>query len=198
MTTKENQGIPPEALRAFETELGLPSKFLDRLATEDDWSFVIKAHALIEATVTHMLTEGVDERLRKVFERLELSGAENGKLVFAEALGLIDTKDRRFIRLFSELRNKLVHDIRRVTFTFDAHLKSLDDNQQKAFVDCVSAFFEGRLERNALRDMVLQFPRLAIWAVAMQLLSLALAESERVKAIAAFNQLDVGNLGRPQ
>jgi hypothetical protein len=37
-----------ERLAELEATLGLPAGFILRLREEDDWSFVIKAHALLE------------------------------------------------------------------------------------------------------------------------------------------------------
>ncbi len=39
-------------LSALEIDLHLPSGFVMRLLDEDDWSFVIKLHALFEAALT--------------------------------------------------------------------------------------------------------------------------------------------------
>ena len=53
--------LDPSALRAvlqvLESELNLPPQFLERLRLEDDWSFVIKTHALVEAAVSHQLSQ---------------------------------------------------------------------------------------------------------------------------------------------
>jgi hypothetical protein len=121
------------AVDIIEHELRLPSGFFAGLASEDDWSFVIKIHALIEATVTHLLSNAVDPKLRPVFERLPLSGGPFGKTTFAEAVGAMSRPERRFVQQLSELRNKLVHDVLRVSFRFDEYLGTLDKNQRKAF-----------------------------------------------------------------
>jgi len=42
----------------------LPDDFYNNLLKEDDWSFVIKLHSLIEASVTHLLTETLDIALK--------------------------------------------------------------------------------------------------------------------------------------
>ena len=48
-----------DTVKKFETELGITPGFLDRLLTEgDDWSFVIKVHAVAETALTHLLTAG--------------------------------------------------------------------------------------------------------------------------------------------
>jgi hypothetical protein len=184
-------------LRGCESELGLPDGFLDRLVLEDDWSLVIKAHALVEATITHLLTAAVDVRLRKVFERLELSDRDKGKIVFAEALGLIGGAERRFIRQLSEVRNKLVHDVRQVSFTFDNYLQSLDKNQRSSFLDAVCGFLDPGPERDRYQELVLRGPIVGIWNATIQVLTRALGEARRQKALAVLWETATWDPARP-
>ena len=96
-------------VREFEPELGVPAGFFERLYNEDDWSFVIKLHALIEAAATKVLVECLNKpELRDYVARAPLSGAENGKLPMMKALGIGDSQFRGFIRKLSELRNQLL------------------------------------------------------------------------------------------
>lgn len=130
-----NYSIEDEVL-SLEKALGLPNGFFHKLIEEDDWSFVIKLHALIEAAVTHALVHktGV-EGLLNVFSMVELSKPKTGKLAFAKALGILDRDERRFIRNLSELRNDLVHKITNVAFKFEEYVVGLDAKQRKAFCD---------------------------------------------------------------
>jgi hypothetical protein len=41
---------------AFEQKLGLPESFYTDLLKNDDWSFVVKLNALVEAACTHALS----------------------------------------------------------------------------------------------------------------------------------------------
>jgi len=43
----------------LEKELELPHRFIFRLTEEDDWSFIIKTHALIEAALTNQLSSSI-------------------------------------------------------------------------------------------------------------------------------------------
>jgi hypothetical protein len=45
-----------ESLEALELDLGLPKGFCVKLIEEDDWSFVIKLHALLENAVSELIT----------------------------------------------------------------------------------------------------------------------------------------------
>ena len=44
-----------EGIVEFEKKLGVPSGFVKKLLDEDDWSFIIKLHALFEASCAHLL-----------------------------------------------------------------------------------------------------------------------------------------------
>ena len=101
--------------QAFLEKLGLPTEFVAKLLVEEDWSFVVKVHALIEAAVTHALIYRLNlPEAHKFLARLQLGAAGNGKLAFAEAVGLIPPAAKSFVRGLSEVRNMLVHDVRNV------------------------------------------------------------------------------------
>ena len=125
------------------------NEFLFDLAKQDDWSFVIKAHAMLEAVVTEMLLEHLGEpRIKRVIERLPLSDGQVGKIIVAKQMELLTDKHRRFVRFFSELRNNLVHRLENLTFSFEQHLSTLDKNQKGSwkeaivFSDVVKPIFE--------------------------------------------------------
>jgi hypothetical protein len=160
----------------IENQLGLPTGFLLSLYThEDDWSFVIKSHAFLEAALTHLLADhlGKDD-LVPVFAYLETSNVRTGKLAFVKAFDLLDKGARRFIHTLSELRNDLVHEVSNVNFKFDTHVAGLTDKERKefigafdyAFVEVVQASqrqMDDRL-RGTLDRIVLTAPRLALVA----------------------------------
>jgi hypothetical protein len=114
--------------RQLEVELSLSSGFLEALKDEDDWSFVIKAHALIEAAVTHALVVRTGlENSAEFFSYLELSASETGKLALAKSIDLLDEDERRFVRALSELRNKFVHDVKNVQMTLMKYIASVSN-----------------------------------------------------------------------
>jgi hypothetical protein len=133
--TKKEFGMV-EAAAEIEKELGLPNNFLWNLRNEDDWSAIIKLHALLETAVTHLLVRffGRDE-LQDVFATMELGNARTGKLVFLGKLNCLEKNHRRFIRKLSEIRNKLVHDIRNVQFSLPEYVNELTPDQYKVFLD---------------------------------------------------------------
>ena len=105
---------------------------LKKLLDDDDWSFVIKTQALIEACVTNVLITHIgDERLKKTVELLPLADEEVGKLAMAKSLGLITSPQRRFIKRMAALRNKLAHRVDHISFTFEEYVLNLDASSLK-------------------------------------------------------------------
>ena len=160
----------------IENQLGLPAGFLRGLYDhENDWSFVIKSHAFLEAALTHLLADHLGkEDLLPVFAYLETSNVRTGKLAFVKAFDLLDKGARRFIHTLSELRNDLVHEISNVRFTFAAYVSSLSDKERQEFI---GAFDYALVEvaqagqrpmddrlRGSLDRIVLTAPRLALVA----------------------------------
>lgn len=150
-----------EAIKAvipFEERLSIKKGFYVGLLVEkDDWSFLIKLHALIEAALSHLLAELISLSVKKYlpddkkpkgleefFSWLELSNKRTGKVAFVKALDVFPKEHRRFISSLSELRNQLVHDIRNVSFKFSEYIQTLNPEQTDKFVQ---AFSYGLRER---------------------------------------------------
>jgi hypothetical protein len=160
----------------IETQLGLPPGFLIQLyENEDDWSFVIKTHAFLEAVLTHLLAEHLGKPdLLPVFAYLETSNVRTGKLAFVRAFDLLDKGARRFVHTLSELRNTLVHDVSNVNFRFADYVCQLTEREQKDFVGAFDYAFAEVAQANqwpaeqelssTIDRIVLSAPRLAIIA----------------------------------
>jgi hypothetical protein len=130
----ENSPKLDSFLTPLESELGLPKAFFRGLLDENDWSFVIKLHSLIEAAATRLLVIALGKpELEEIISRLELSGKTTGKLAFFESLDLLDSESRGFIQTLSEVRNKLVHNVSNVSITLEEYVESLDDSRRKGF-----------------------------------------------------------------
>lgn len=171
----------PDPIRELETSLGLPENFYDDLYKEDDWSFIIKIHALVEAAVTHLLSETtaisyrkfIDDGLNKqsladAFSMLELSDKRRGKVVFGKSLGLLMDYQRAFIHSLSEVRNAYVHDVKKVVMTLTEYLDDLSESKQNQFIDSFGIgipddVLKSTDKKVARRDVVRKNPKLSIW-----------------------------------
>lgn len=122
------------AAQKLLSDIGLSEDFIDRLIHDNDWSMIIKLHALFEAVLASLVVKKLQvPEIRKAVSHLEFNHAESGKVAFALALDLIGAKDATFLRGLSELRNDLVHDVQKINFDLRAYTSQLDPNQRKKF-----------------------------------------------------------------
>lgn len=136
-------------LDELESIIGVEPGFFDRLQDEDDWSFVIKLHAVFEGIVTHLLTYHFQEKsLADLFARLELSNKTTGKIAFMKAIGWMGKDNRRYISSLSELRNALVHDVRNCSFDLKEMVSKYSEKELKAFTVTFSPFETGKKLNN--------------------------------------------------
>ncbi len=118
----------------LQAELGVTPAFFNSLLEEDDWSFVIKLHSLIEAAATHLLVEVLDKpKAKDVISFLELSNSRTGKIAFLDSMDLLDSNSRRFIQKLSEVRNKLVHNVANVNLSLEEFVANLPEADKKGF-----------------------------------------------------------------
>jgi energy-converting hydrogenase A subunit M len=159
---------PFEAVEALVKELSLPEGFYDELLQEDDWSFIIKLHALVEAAVTGLLLEALGQKeLHDVISKLALSDKYMGKMAIIKSLSLLKDEYRRFIVTLSQVRNDFVHDVSNVS----ASLKEYIVNSTK-FDSFTEAFCLGKApvefdERKlGNKEYMREDPKQVIWTTA--------------------------------
>ncbi len=181
---KDNQKSFDDTINTFEEKLSLKAGFSADLIREDDWSFIIKAHALLEAAVSHLLTGVVNiPEFHNVFSQLELSNKKTGKMAFVKSLNLLKVEARSFIQKLSELRNELAHSVSNVNFDLDNYVSELDTNQKRAFSKAIKYFspdetFQFRGQNVEVATWVIQNPKLAIWFSLMNLFSVIYLQQE--------------------
>src|SRR5438034_1782577 len=89
-----------EYVRSLEELFKLPDAFFLGVLNEgDDWSFIIKTHALIESGTTRLLLEAVTApSIPTAFlETLPLSGGRHSKLELLRLLGRLESDHVKFI-----------------------------------------------------------------------------------------------------
>ena len=166
-----------ELVKPLERDLRLREGFFVHLQNEDDWSFIIKGHAFLEAVFSHVLSKAIaNDDLKEIFTELEFSNHKTGKVAFANALGLLSPEDRRFLRTFSELRNRVVHDVTQTRFDLSEYIASLDHNQRRSFAEAFSLSpADSELAAIPAQERpssyVLHSPKEAIWVAIMALSS---------------------------
>ncbi|MCP3019082.1 hypothetical protein [Cupriavidus basilensis] len=172
-------------VRRLEEDLQLPTGFFQALLKEDDWSFLIKLHALFEAALSHVIVHRLGcETLSGPMSRLEMSDKDKGKIAFASALGLIGQDERRYIIQLSQLRNRCVHDVREAaTFNLQTACAAMDTTQKKTFVKAICGTegdekYEENGRKMTRKDLVLKEPKMFVWRVGMFVLAALCLQKE--------------------
>jgi hypothetical protein len=184
-----------EGIESLSNRIGIPPSFFESLVKEDDWSFIIKLHALFEAAVNLLLVHALDNNSLDTFiSRLELSNNTTGKLAMAKSLRVLGEANRRFLRKLSELRNQLIHDVRNIDFSLSAYVEGLNADRMKAFAIAFSPFEalvakqpvdakpEGcsECDMNWLITKARSNPKVHIWAGAYAVLVSVIDEQNRL------------------
>ena len=162
-------------IATFVKYYGLPKSFFEDLKKDDDWSFVIKLHAIFEALVTDLIrVELGRNELADLLTRIELSGRPTGKLEFAKKLSSLNEKEVKFIRTLSELRNDLVHNIKNVGFDLDTYVTKIDKNKLKSTSKAFCFEMKKKIEEDGRKYSQLEYfqkyPRKTLYALSQSLL----------------------------
>jgi|SRR6516225_3092587 hypothetical protein len=183
LSNSDGEDALHEHVRALQKEIGISEYFLQNLFKEsDDWSFVVKLNALVEAALTHLLTETIG---RPELKDVLAHTSRAGKTAFATALGLLEPEDRRLIVKLAEMRNVFVHDVKRVNLTIPEYLKSLSEGDRKGFLKAIRYYAgdEQTLDlpgvgKVDVAEFVEENPKLAIWFSAMNLIGVLYVHKE--------------------
>ena len=145
---------------SLQSKLGLPIDFFKNLLNENDWSCVIKLHALIEGVCSNLLVFHFnDPNLERIFSRLDMSDTKTGKLAFLLEAKLVTKIQSKYITSLSQFRNKLVHNVSNYNVDLKEMIKNFDDNQVKSLAIAFSPFESQVREFNNL-DIPVQRPKL--------------------------------------
>lgn len=108
-------------------------------AAENDWSLIVKLHAMIETTLnTVLLSHFGFPELKRIIAKLDTSNPQIGKIAFAKALKILNNNAAIFIQKLSELRNLCVHDIRNFNFDVVKHLETLASDKRGELIKAIN------------------------------------------------------------
>ena len=132
----------PEQPAGHMRLIGSDPEFLERLNSADDWSAVILAWALIEASLTEAIcTKLMDDSIREVIREMPLNG-KACKVKMAAKLGLISASEEKFITTFSYVRNRFAHGLHWFGSSLDAFMAQETDRKR---FESALIFAEGTL-----------------------------------------------------
>jgi hypothetical protein len=175
--------------------LGIRHSLLRCLGSDDDWSFVIKMHALVEAGVNHLLLVQMNNpKLFDVIRKYPL----NRKMEFIRAYSLLTEDCCLFVRSLSEIRNDAVHDAKNFNLDLQQHIESAikNPNQRQTWQRAFSCFCvrlpkpskQHKEFRQRMFDEALDDPRNSIFACCTFILTMARAGEANLGYKRANNQ----------
>ena len=192
MTDEKRIGVAG-ALMALSKDLELPAGFLTNLLLEEsDWSFIVKAQAILETAVTSLLVAhlGRPELEDVIAEQLEMSQ----RIKMLSALHLCSPEQREMMRRLGNLRNKLAHTAQGTLFSLPEYLKdkAARANFWKAFGINWAPTPEAKLKaiEDGLPEFVALSPRLAIWGDVVSVVIETARTTERRRLDAMQADLD--------
>jgi len=163
----------------FESSINLPEGFVYKLLDDDDWSFVIKLHSLLEAAISYSLSESIKILFKKsfpdnkvnlqaIFANLETSNKVTGKIAFLKGLDIpADANYRGLIQHLSRMRNAMIHNINKVGMTIKEYYNSLEKDVKKDFLDKMTFTIDREIEyenKKLDREQLFELePKIAIW-----------------------------------
>ena len=167
-TSTDNTSEIIKAVSSTLTSIGLSEDFFNGLLKQgNDWTFIIKSHALLESAITHLIVADLNRsELASIVSKLEMSNTKIGKVAITKELGLLTKEYRSFIRNLSELRNQLVHDIRNTAFTFNNHnagLRAIVKKCVKSSSLVLKEEFEIANKKVTRDQFSTENPRLTMW-----------------------------------
>lgn len=165
-------------------------EFMRSLLEADDWSMIIKTHALIETIITELIITCTEEdKLKPLIERLPLSDEQIGKLRILKDYNLLTVSQRLFIKRFSELRNMTVHKLENINFNLEEYINTFDKNQKKSWIKTLTWYTEETSVQEDWGIIILHHPKIGLWFSTMMLVSLVSLEIKKLQGSKKVREL---------
>lgn len=167
-----------DSIQKLENSLGVPKGTVLNLEDEDDWSLVIKLHALIETAMAELITVTIGKpKLKKIFNRISMNGM-TGKKEYLKALGVLSNKEDKYLERLSWIRNQFAHNVKYIGQDFNSFFAEAPKNEKDKFLTAISP--KPAKERTPEEEQdILGEPSKYIWAVGVWLLTNVQTEIEK-------------------
>ncbi|OCB73170.1 hypothetical protein B0A79_15380 [Flavobacterium piscis] len=161
LTIEQSKKLFEEFFENIKIDYTEKFEFLSKLIEGDDWSFVIKSHALIESLVTELIVAKISEiELKKVIERMPLHGETVSKVSILKIYQLVTPEEIKFICKLSEIRNSIVHKYENIDFTFERYVSTLNTENKKNWKKLLT---NENIDRDKMEKLILEQPMMAVW-----------------------------------
>jgi hypothetical protein len=173
--------------------VGMSPAFVAALEQDDDWTFVVKMHGVLEAALNHLLLcEMHNPDFEKVIVRLDAGNDEQGKLAFIKAGKLLSADSCLFVKMFGKLRNAAVHNFRNFDLNLRKHLDACDTNQKGNGMTALTSWcveIDSEETRRSLRETAFRNPRPAIHNSCMRIIIASLGRQQAMLAHQYLHEL---------
>lgn len=99
----------------------------------NDWAYIIGAHALCEAALNQIIMKKISLREDIVYFIVSRMPTQE-KLSLTKKYALTSREERSFVTALSELRNDIVHDVRKVAFSLEDYFKILSSSKIELYM----------------------------------------------------------------
>lgn len=155
------------------------------LVKKDQWTFIVKSHAIIEATIGDLVIALLgNQPLEQFVRKLPLHGEQGSKLALIRNYDCLEKEHITFLKEISELRNKLVHNTSNFDFDFNRYIADFDKNQRRSWRSKVLWF--ARTDETTLQNWqkILEVhPALTICIGIGMVLALVTTETKRLEGV---------------
>lgn len=165
LTKDQIHTVLNEGYENIKNEALEKTEFLLKLLLDDDWSFVVKSHSLIESLVTELIINEIDEvKLKKLIERMPLHNETVSKMEIVKIYNILSKEERDFIINLTEIRNKIVHKYENINFSFETYINELTDkNKRKRWREIHLWESMNKETKDDIEKKIYTNPKIAIW-----------------------------------
>ncbi len=168
-----------ESVLLAELIVGLPPMSFPKLISErDDWSFIVKLHAIIECALTRLLEK------RNTDHDFDDPISFTGKLQLLQSvLAVPEEEYRSFLVALNYLRNRFAHEAKYIVADLQTVFQEIPSRRRQSVLECLGVCYfphgqsPDRMQLSVRRaNMTRQFPRPVILisaGYALEMLSLA-------------------------
>ena len=165
-----------DAINELENDTGVKEGFFISLLKEDDWSFIIKIHALYEAAITSLILNKLGQpTLENFISKLELGDRNRGKLKLSKELDLLGSDERKFIYALSEIRNSFVHNVNNTYVDLGQYFNNLSKEKRTHYINTFGYSYSKTIdivgETIDSKVFTQDNPKIAIWHNSMHVLT---------------------------
>lgn len=194
ITKEQSIDILSDVTKIISEELLEKHDFLTKLLLDDDWSFVIKSHSLIESLATELIINTIDQiELKKIIERMPLHGNDVSKMKIITTYNILTKKEIDFIINLTQIRNNIVHKYENINFSFETHTQGFDKNQKKKWRDNHTWDNMSEEARVIINKTVYLNPKIAVWLTLSILVSNSLLKISTLKSKKIANETSEKN-----